>query len=57
MLDLVDESNAVEIPKSTVISCLPSRKRSKISVDVTSHDVLIMPEPNIDHQVNKLKLN
>jgi len=54
ILDLVTVFDTVEVAKPTVVSCLlPPRKRPKISVDINSTETLIMPEPNIDHQVNK----
>ena len=56
VLDLVTELDTAATEKSTVISCAgPPRKRPKILVDVSSPDALIMPEPDIDHQVYKLK--
>lgn len=56
VLDLIMESDTVEVAKSIVVSCpLPPRKRPKISVDATSLEALIMPEPDTDHQVNILK--
>lgn len=56
VLDLVIESDVLETATSSIVSCpLPPRKRPKISVDISSPDVLIMPEPNVDHQVNNLK--
>lgn len=56
VLDLVTEFDAAATEKSTAISCPgPPRKRSKILEDVSSPEALIMPKPDIDHQVNKLK--
>lgn len=57
VLDLVLEFDTTT-PKSTIVSCpLPPRKRPKILIDDISPEALIMPEPDIDHQVNKFKLN
>lgn len=54
VLDLVTESNIAEPAKSTVVSRpLPPRKRPKMLYSTL--DALIMPEPDIDHQVNKFK--
>lgn len=53
VLDLVIESDTMEDTKSIVTtSCLPPRKKPKISVNLYSPDALVMPEPDIDHQVN-----
>jgi len=56
VLDLVNEFDTATIEKPTVIPCPgPLRKRPKILVDDNSPEALIMPKPDIDHQVNKLK--
>lgn len=55
VLDLVVESDGVREAKSTVTACpLPPRKRPKVLIDISS-EALIMPEPDTDHQVIKLK--
>lgn len=56
VLDLMTESDTAEVVKSTVVSRpLPPRKRPKLLVDATSPEALIMPDPDVNHQVNNLK--
>lgn len=56
VLDLVAESDSTEVKQTNSISCsLPPRKRPKLLINIDSPDILIMPDPNIDHQVNIIK--
>lgn len=55
VLDLVTESYSIEVTKSSVVSCSVPRKRAKVSIDISSPEILIMPEPDIDHQVINFK--
>lgn len=56
VLDLVTEPIATKEEKCTVISCsIPPRKRPRLFVDISSPETFIMPEPDVDHQVNKLE--
>lgn len=52
VLDFVVLSDTTEVKKSTVVSCpMPPRKRTKVMPIDISPEALIMPEPDIDHQV------
>lgn len=58
VLDLIVEIDTTANTKPTIVSCpLPPRKRPKMLIDDISPEALVMPEPDIDHQVNKLKYN
>lgn len=56
VLDLVTESDSTEVEQTNSIPCsLPPRKRPKLLINISSPDILVMPDPNIDHQVNIIK--
>lgn len=56
VLDLVTESESTEVEQINNIVCsLQPRKRPKLLININSPDILIMPDPNIDHQVNIIK--
>lgn len=56
VLDLVTEPITTKVEKCTVTPCsIPPRKRPRLCVDISFPEALIMPKPDVDHQVNKLE--
>lgn len=55
VLDLVTEPVTTKVENCTATPCYkPHRKRPRLSINFSSPEALIMPEPDVDHQVNML---